>query len=56
MNSKRIEGEHTPTSRGRREDCTGWRVFPDLEVDDYGTQEMPAFACIGKEEEVDRRK
>jgi hypothetical protein len=42
------EGEHTPTSRERRKDCTKSRVFPDLVADGYGTQEMPAFAGISK--------
>jgi hypothetical protein len=48
MNLECIEGEHTPTSGERREDCTKSRVFPDLVVDDYGAQEMLSFACIGK--------
>ena len=56
MNLEGVEGEHTPTSGERREDCTKLRVFPDLVVDDDGSQEIPAFACIGKEERMDRRK
>lgn len=48
MNLEYIEGEHTPTSGERREDCTKSRVFPNLVVDDDGPQEMLAFACIDK--------
>ena len=56
MNLEGVEGEHTPTSEGRREDCTKLRVFPDLVMDDHGTQEIPAFACIGEDERIDKRE
>ena len=42
-----IEGEHTPTSEERKEDCIRSQVLPDLVVDD-GTQETLACACVGK--------
>jgi len=51
-----IRSAHTPTLGERREGYIILRVFPGPIGDDYGLQERPAFACIGKKEKVRQKK